>query len=254
MNSQTDTRPRFLVIGGGPAGTTFATTAAARGAAVTIIEKDVVGGAAHLWDCIPSKTMTASAVRIESVRNASKLGLLTDPGNVDTSRLSMRIKAITGNINSSLVNLLESQSVELIHGRGEFVGPNQAVAHTSDGDRDISFDKALISTGSAPRVPDWAEVDGERILTTRHAYDLAEVPGHMIVIGSGVTGVEFTHIFQSLGAQTTLVVSRQQILPHRDPEVVNHPGFDAHSHAWEGGDHAEEIRRGNQGQGGSSGC
>src|SRR5690606_16416921 len=78
----------------------------------------------------------------------------------------------------------------------------------------------LISTGSVPRVPPWAAVDGKRILTTRDAYDLPEIPEHIIVIGSGVTGVEFVHIFQSLGAQVTLVVSRQQILPHRDPEVA----------------------------------
>jgi dihydrolipoamide dehydrogenase len=78
----------------------------------------------------------------------------------------------------------------------------------------------MVSTGSAPRVPDWAPVDGERVLTTRDCYDLAEVPEHIVVIGSGVTGVEFTHIFESLGSQVTLVVSRRQILPHRDAEVA----------------------------------
>lgn len=185
-----------------------------------MIEKDVVGGAAHLWDCIPSKTMTASAIRIGSVRNAAKLGLVTASGQVDTGHLATRIKDITGDINRSLVDLLESQSVELIEGEGAFVDSHTASAVTEDGERRIPFDKALISTGSAPRVPPWASIDGERVLTTRDAYDLPEVPSHMIVIGSGVTGVEFVHIFQSLGSQVTLVVSRQQILPHRDPEVA----------------------------------
>ena len=91
---------------------------------------------------------------------------------------------------------------------------------TADGDKRISFDKALISTGSAPRVPDWAEVDRERVLTSRDCYDLPEVPEHLVVIGSGVTGVEFAHIFESMGADVSLVVSRRQILPHRDPEVA----------------------------------
>src|SRR5690606_36045909 len=84
----------------------------------------------------------------------------------------------------------------------------------------IRFDKALISTGSYPRVPEWAPVDGKRVLTTRDAYYLDEVPEHIVVVGSGVTGVEFTHIFESMEAQVSLVVSRQQILPHRDPEVA----------------------------------
>lgn len=185
-----------------------------------MVEKDVVGGAAHLWDCIPSKTMTASAIRIESVRNAAKLGLITSPGSVDTSHLAERIEEITGNIHGSQVDLLESQSVEMIKGEGSFVDSHTAVVRNADGERKIEFDKALVSTGSAPRVPPWAPVDRERILTTRDAYDLPGVPEHMIVIGSGVTGVEFVHIFRSLGSRVTLVVSRQQILPHRDPEVA----------------------------------
>lgn len=185
-----------------------------------MIEDNVVGGAAHLWDCIPSKTMTASAVRIESVRNAAKLGLVTDPGAVDPGHLAARIHAITGNINARLMSLLESQSVEIIRGRGTFTDSSTVVVESEGGERRLRFDKALISTGSAPRVPPWAPVDGERILTTRDAYDLPGIPEHLIVIGSGVTGVEFVHIFQSLGARVTLVVSRQQILPHRDPEVA----------------------------------
>ena len=208
------------MIGGGPAGTAFATTAAARGAQVTLIEKDVVGGAAHLWDCIPSKTMTASAVRVEVLRNAAKLGLVTDPASVDTTHLATRIKAITGDINNGLVDLLTSQSVRLIRGTGRLVDEHTAVAETEDGEERITFDTALISTGSSPRVPAWAEIDAERILTTRHAYDLHDIPEHLVVIGSGVTGVEFVHIFQSLGSNVTLVVSRQQILPHRDSEVA----------------------------------
>lgn len=216
----TDSTTHLLIIGGGPAGTQAATTAASAGARVTLVEKDIVGGAAHLWDCIPSKTMAASALRHTSVRNAAKLGLVNDPGTVDPSVLSRRIKEITSDINENWVELLSDQRVEMVGGRARLVGPNEAVVETMDGERRILFDKALLSTGSAPREPDWAPVDGERVLTTRHCYDLKEVPDHVIVIGSGVTGVEFTHIFEAMGAEVSLVVSRQQILPHRDAEVA----------------------------------
>lgn len=210
----------LLIIGGGPAGTAAATTAAARGCRVTMIENSIVGGAAHLWDCIPSKTMTATAVRMDSIRNAAKLGLVTEPGQVDSAQLAQRISNISEKINESWKSLLESQNVEIIKGTGRFTGPNSAIAETEGGERTIQFDNALISTGSSPRVPAWVEVDGDRILTTRDAYDLPVIPEHMIVIGSGVTGVEFVHIFASLGSKVTLVVSRQQILPHRDAEVA----------------------------------
>ncbi len=210
----------LLVIGGGPAGTQAATTAATNGARVTLVEKDIVGGAAHLWDCIPSKTMAASAVRQTSMRTGTNLGLVSDPPTVDPGALSARIAEITASINENLVDLLSDQSVELIGGTGRFTGPKSAEVETIDGTRQVTFDKALVSTGSKPRVPDWAPVDGKRVLTTRDCYDLGEVPEHMIVVGSGVTGVEFTHIFEAMGSQVTLVVSRRQILPHRDSEVA----------------------------------
>lgn len=215
-----DTRRHLLIIGGGPAGTQAATTAASKGGRVTLIEKEIVGGAAHLWDCIPSKTMAASALRHSSVRNAAQLGLATEPTRVDIGVLAMRIKAITGDINRNWVDLLDSQSVEVIYGAGRFVSEHEAVVESDSGPRRITFDKAMVSTGSSPRIPDWAPVDGERVLTTRDCYDMGEVPEHVVVIGSGVTGVEFTHIFESLGAKVSLVVSRQQILPYRDAEVA----------------------------------
>jgi pyruvate/2-oxoglutarate dehydrogenase complex dihydrolipoamide dehydrogenase (E3) component len=215
-----DTSTHLLIIGGGPAGTQAATTGASNGARLTLVEKDIVGGAAHLWDCIPSKTMAASALRHTSVRTAVKLGLINDPGRVDPTVLSSRIKEITANINENWVDLLSDQRVELIGGKGRLTGPNSAIVDTIDGERQVDFDKALISTGSEPRVPDWAPVDGKRVLTTRDCYDLDGIPEHMIVIGSGVTGVEFTHIFEAMGSRVSLVVSRQQILPYRDAEVA----------------------------------
>ncbi len=211
---------RFLVLGGGPAGTQAATTAATQGAKVVVVEKDIVGGAAHLLDCIPSKTMAASALRQTSVRNAVKLGLINDPGRVSTEVLGDRIDEITSDINENWVELLTSQQVEMVMGTGRFTGPNTLVAETMEGERKFGFDKALVSTGSYPRVPDWAPVDGKRVLVSRDVYDLDSVPEHVVVIGSGVTGVEFTHIFESMGSKVSLVVSRQQILPHRDAEVA----------------------------------
>lgn len=216
----TNNRHSFLIIGAGPAGTAAATNAAALGARVTLVERDIVGGAAHLWDCIPSKTLTATAIRIDSIRNADQLGLKAEPGQVDSAQLGQRVRHISGDINRSWMSLLGSQGVEIINGQGRLVSPELAEIDTPDGARRVRFDRCLLSTGSSPRVPDWAEPDGNRILTTRHAYDLREVPGHVVVVGSGVTGVEFVHIFESLGSKVTLVVSRQQVLPHRDPEVA----------------------------------
>src|SRR5688572_547309 len=144
---------RFLIIGAGPAGTAAATNAAALGAKVVLVESRVVGGAAHLWDCIPSKTMTATAVRIDSMRNAPRLGLVAAPGSVDSAQLANRIATIAGDINRSWETLLKSQAVEIFNGKARLVGPNEVIV--DEGPR-IRFDRCLLSTGSDPRVPDWA--------------------------------------------------------------------------------------------------
>jgi len=213
---------RFLVIGGGPAGTTASSTAAALGAEVTLVEEQVLGGAAHLRDCIPSKAMVATSIRMRALRNPQDLGIaeVSIPG-VRLKKLSERIDMITDRLSRKETELLESQGINILAGRGRFTGPNRAVASIDGREVEIEFDKALISTGSSPWVPDWAEVDGERVFTTRHVYHLPSPPEHLVVIGSGVTGVEMVHIFESLGSKVTLLVSRQHVLPHRDSEVAS---------------------------------
>ena len=211
---------RFLIIGGGPAGSAAASTASALGADVILVEDSVVGGAAHLRDCIPSKAMAATSIRMNAIRNAADLGIGHQGAGVDLVRLAARIRAITRLISSRSVELLRSQGIEIVHGRGRFLGPKLAVATVDGTERKIPFDAALVSTGSSPRVPEWARVDGERILTTRHVYDLPAPPEHVVVIGSGVTGVEMVHIFESLGSKVSLLVSRHHVLPHRDAEVA----------------------------------
>ncbi len=101
-----------------------------------------------------------------------------------------------------------------------FTGPNTAEATGPEGTTTIEFDSALIATGSRPRIPDWCTPDGERILTTRDCYPPKVFPKSITVVGSGVTGVEFVHMFSSFGAEVTLVVSRQHVLPGKDPEVA----------------------------------
>jgi NAD(P)H dehydrogenase (quinone) len=211
---------RFVIIGGGPAGNTAATTAARLGAEVTLIERDLVGGAAHLHDCIPSKAMIATAGAMGMVDRVAGMGLTGGDANLDLELLRERIQRIEKRLESNIVQLLQSQGVRMILGSGRLKGPHEIAVETDEGVSEIEADAILVSTGSRPRVPDWAPVDGVRILTTRDAYPPRELPEHLVVIGSGVTGVEFVHMFSSLGSRVTLIVSRQQVLPQKDPEVA----------------------------------
>ena len=212
---------RFVIIGGGPAGNQAATHAARMGADVVLVERDVVGGAAHLWDCIPSKAMIATGGAMAFNRRSHGMGLTEADVTVDLDALKQRIAAIESRLNRSISQLLASQGVRMVQGSGRLAGPHDVVVETADGTtEELQADAVLLCTGSRPRVPDWCHPDGDRILTTRQAYPPPALPEHLVVVGSGVTGVEFVHMFSSFGSQVTLIVSRQQVLPQKDPEVA----------------------------------
>jgi len=210
----------FLIIGGGPAGNIAATTAARLGAQVVMVERDVVGGAAHLWDCIPSKAMIATGRAISRTRAIGGMGLADVDTTVDVNTLTDRIARAKDTMSGNTSRLLESQGVRILRGTGRFTGPHTAQVDGPNGIETIEFDAALVSTGSRPRIPEWCRPDGDRILTTRDCYPPKIFPESITVVGSGVTGVEFGHMFSSFGSKVTLVVSRQQVLPGKDPEVA----------------------------------
>ena len=193
--------------------------AATLGAEVTLIERDMIGGAAHLLDCIPSKAMIATGGELANLRRAHTMGLKAE-GELDVGAVRERVRRIEERLRRSVNDLLVSQGVRIIAGTGRFTDAHTVAVTTESGVEQITADIFLIATGSRPRIPEWAPVDGERVLTTRDAYPPPEIPTHLCVIGSGVTGVEFTHMFSALGSEVSLVVSRQQVLPQKDPEVA----------------------------------
>ena len=212
---------RFVVIGGGPGGVAAATHAARLGAEVTLVERDIIGGAAHLWDCIPSKAMIATGGALSFLNRSEGMGLEHVDPTIDTENLSDRLSKIMDHLEMANNELLNSQNVRILQGTGRLTGTHTIdVDLVAGGSVSLEADRILLSTGSRPRIPEWCEPDGQRILTTRDAYPPPEIPEHLTVVGSGVTGVEFVHMFSSLGSKVTLIVSRQHVLPDKDPEVA----------------------------------
>ena len=124
------------------------------GAEVVMIERDVVGGAAHLWDCIPSKSMIATGRAISRTRAIGGLGLAANVDtSVDVESLTSRILSIEHKMRDNTTQLLTSQGVRLIKGSARFSGPHTIEVDGVDGAETIEFDAALVSTGSRPRIP-----------------------------------------------------------------------------------------------------
>jgi dihydrolipoamide dehydrogenase len=211
---------RFVIVGGGPAGNTAATYAQRYGADVTMIERDVVGGAAHLWDCIPSKTMIATGGAMSFLRRSTGMGLEQAVAEVDTKALSTRIDDIKHHIQDGITTLLDSQGVRMVHGTARFVGPYEIEGHQSRRDpADLVRRRPRVDRLAATH-PEWCTPDGDRILTTRDCYPPRTFPR----VGDG-------HRLRRHGRRVrphVLLVRcpgharrvPQQVLPGKDPEVA----------------------------------
>jgi NAD(P)H dehydrogenase (quinone) len=212
---------RIAIIGGGPGGYEAALVAAQLGAEVTVVERDGLGGACVLTDCVPSKTLIATSGMMAGLAGSAGLGIrLTQDGNVpaqvDAPRLYARVQSLARAQSADVAARLSAEGVKVIAGTGRLVAPGIVVT----GDAEIKADAVLIATGARPRSLPGAEPDGERILTWRQLYDLTELPEELIVVGSGVTGAEFASAYQALGSQVTLVSSRDRVLPHEDADAA----------------------------------
>jgi NAD(P)H dehydrogenase (quinone) len=215
---------RIAIIGGGPGGYEAALVAAQLGAQVTVVEQDGPGGACVLTDCVPSKTMIATSVRKQALLDASMLGVHYtggpdgDVGGViaDMPRVNNRVKELAQAQSADIAARLVSEGVEVVRAPGRLVDPQVIRA----GDRTIRADVVIVATGATPRILPGAEPDGERILNWRQLYDLKELPEHLIVVGSGVTGAEFAGAYRSLGSEVTLVSSRDRMMPNEDADAA----------------------------------
>jgi NAD(P)H dehydrogenase (quinone) len=220
---------RIVIIGGGPAGYEAALVAAARGADVTVIDSDGIGGAAVLVDCVPSKTFIASTGVRTELRRGPQLGfdIDIDDAKISLPEIHQRVTTLAAAQSADITTQLLNAGVNVVAGKGELVdvtpglAAHRIQATAADGATSTyDADVVLIATGASPRVLPTAQPDGERILTWRQIYDLDSLPDHLIVVGSGVTGAEFVHAYTELGVDVTVVASRDQILPYEDADAA----------------------------------
>jgi NAD(P)H dehydrogenase (quinone) len=221
LDNVSQPRARIAIVGGGPGGYEAALVAAQLGAEVTVVERDGLGGACVLTDCVPSKTLIATSGMMAGFEGSASLGIRVNAvGNgaalLDAPRLYARVQSLARAQSADVASRLSAEGVKVISGTARLAGPHKVMV----GDAEIEADAVLIATGAQPRVLTGSEPDGERILTWRQLYDLTELPPELIVVGSGVTGAEFASAYQALGSRVTLVSSRERVLPHEDADAA----------------------------------
>ncbi len=217
----------IVIMGGGPAGYEAALVAAQYGRDVTLIERDAPGGACVLADCVPSKTFIASAGARTAVREAASLGISVPPESVavDVVTVHRRVADLAAAQSADITARLKAEGVRLVRGTARLVeaagAAHRVMAVAADGtSTGFDADVVLVATGAAPRILPRAEPDGERILTWRQVYRLTELPEHLVVVGSGVTGAEFASAYTEMGVRVTLVSSRDRVLPGEDADAA----------------------------------
>ena len=236
MSNEFQRKQRIVVIGGGPGGYDAALAAAQLGADVTLIERSGVGGSAVMTDVVPSKSLIATAEAVMAVNDAESLGVQIyindENGSPRKPQVAVNLAAINKRLlkmalaqSQDMSDTLKKEGVRVIDGHGRLDGPNAVIVSSVSGDPASDFerldaDTVVVAVGATPRILDTAKPDGERILTWKQVYDLKSVPEHLIVVGSGVTGAEFASAYRSLGAEVTLVSSRDQVLPGEDADAA----------------------------------
>jgi NAD(P)H dehydrogenase (quinone) len=214
---------RIAILGGGPGGYEAALVAAQLGADVTVVDRDGLGGSAVLTDCVPSKTLVATAEAMTEAGESAELGVVLDDAavTVDLRRVNARVKALAEAQSRDVAGSLEKAGVQVIVGTGRLASGDRVVVETADGSREqFVADVALVATGARPRVLPDAKPDGERILTWTQVYDLDGLPERLIVVGSGVTGAEFASAYNGLGGEVVLISSRDRVLPGEDADAA----------------------------------
>ncbi|WP_213453016.1 NAD(P)H-quinone dehydrogenase [Rhizomonospora bruguierae] len=221
---------RIVIIGGGPAGYEAALVAAQLDADVTVVESAGAGGACVLSDCVPSKTFIASSEVVTGYRDRDEFGIHSDgleAITVDAPAVNQRVRRLALAQSADIHAKLLQAGVTFVAGWARLgedtLGHLHRVRVTpSDGDAEYSIDAStvLVATGATPRVLPSAVPDGERILDWRQVYDLPELPEHLVVVGSGVTGAEFASAYLAMGVAVTLVSSRGRVMPHEDADAA----------------------------------
>jgi len=212
---------RIAVVGGGPAGYEAALVAVQLDAEVVLVDRDGVGGQCVLSDCVPSKTFIATSEVMVHLDEADRVGV-SGVGSVAAAveEVHARVKSLALAQSADITARLGNEGVKVLHGSACLQGAGSVEDTVDGGTEQVEADVVLIATGAHPRVVQGAEPDGERILDWRQLYDLPDLPEHLVVIGSGVTGAEFANAYLAMGSRVTLVSSRERVLPGEDRDAA----------------------------------
>jgi dihydrolipoamide dehydrogenase len=205
-----------VVIGAGPGGYVAAIRAAQRGAKTVVVERWELGGVCLNAGCIPTKTFIHTAELYRKMQHGSDFGIDAKELKLNLPALLKHKEGVVRRNKAGIETLFKSNGIQVVKGDARVTAPGVVKV----GGEEIRAKAIIVATGGAPaRIPG-LEINGETVLGSAEALQLAEVPKRVAVIGAGALGAEFACIWNAFGAQVTLIEMLPALLPKEDEELT----------------------------------
>ena len=200
-------------------GNVAAIRAAQLGLKTAIVERELLGGICLNWGCIPTKALLRSGEMLHHMRHADSFGLVAGDVKPDLTKIVARSRAVAKQLNQGVTHLMKKNKIAVHMGEGTISAPGKMTV-TADGKKtELAAKHIIIATGARARELPFAQSDGKRIWTYRHAMTPPEMPTELLVIGSGAIGIEFASFYNDMGAKVTVVEMLDRVVPVEDAEV-----------------------------------
>jgi dihydrolipoamide dehydrogenase len=210
----------LIVLGGGPGGYVAAIRASQLGMNVALIEANHLGGICLNWGCIPTKALLRCSEINHLITHADKFGFNIKDYSFDIKKIVKRSRDVASQLSGGISHLLKKNKVTVYDGFGRLNGPSSIDIFKDDKKtHSVSAPHIILATGARARVLPGFEPDGKVIWTYKEAMVPDDMPGDVVVVGSGAIGIEFASFYKNMGANVTVLEVMDRILPAEDEEI-----------------------------------
>src|SRR5215813_251858 len=214
-------KTEIVVVGAGPGGYAAAFYAADLGKKVVLIERDKrLGGVCLNRGCIPSKALLNAAHTITAARESEHRGIVFNQPTVDPAKLRAWKESVITKLSGGISQLAKMRGVQVMYGRGYFEDSKTLRVETEQGQQFIDYDHAIIAVGSKSAMPKAFDLGNPRIMTSREALEIEDIPENLLVVGGGYIGMELSTVYAALGSKVVLVEALETILTGADPDLA----------------------------------
>lgn len=216
-------KTEVVVVGAGPGGYAAAFYAADKGKDVILVERENrLGGVCLNRGCIPSKALLHATKLIKEARESKTRGIYFSQPQIDLTQMRRWKETILDKLGEGIKGLAERRGVQILNGRGYFEDSSTLRVETSQGQKFVRFEQAILAVGSRPAMPKVFDLGNPRIMTSTEALELEEVPKDFLIVGGGYIGMELGTVYATLGSRIVLVEALKNILTGADPDLVRY--------------------------------